>query len=46
MGKISGSSKWDPMLSIVCWNGKFVSGGASGSVYYWNGGNGVSSKGH
>jgi hypothetical protein len=46
MGKISGSNKWDPMLSIVCWNDKFVSGGQSGSVYLWSGGNGTASKGH
>jgi WD40 repeat protein len=46
MGKISGSSKWDPMLSIVCWNDKFVSGGQSGSIYLWSGGSGTPTKGH
>jgi hypothetical protein len=45
-GKISGSSKWDPMLSVVCWNDKFVSGGQSGSVYLWSGNSGTASKGH
>lgn len=44
MGKIPG--KWDPMLSTVYWNDKYVSGGASGSIYLWNGNNGVATKGH
>lgn len=46
MGKISGSNKWDPMLSAVCWNEKFVTGGVSGAIYLWNGTSGIASKQH
>jgi WD40 repeat protein len=34
------------MLSVVFWNDKFISGGASGSVYLWAGNVGNPSKGH
>ena len=44
MCKVPG--KWDPMVSVVYWNGKFVSGGYSGSLYLWSGTTGVHSKGH
>ena len=44
MCKIPG--KWDPMLSVVCSNGKYVSGGASGSVYLWSSNTGAATKGH
>ena len=47
MGKVVGSgNKLDPMLSAVCWDGKYVTGGTSGAIYLWNGGNGVPSAGH
>ncbi len=47
MGKISGNGgKWDPMLSAVCWDNKYVTGGTSGAIYLWNGGNGIPSAGH
>lgn len=38
------NGKWDPMLCVVCWNDKYISGGASGSVYLWSGGPGVPTK--
>lgn len=44
MCKIPG--KWDPMVNVVCWNDKFVSGGSNGNVYLWSGSNGLASKGH
>ncbi len=44
MGKIAG--KWDPMVSVACWDGKFVTGGSAGSIYLWNGGSGSPTKGH
>ena len=48
MGKISGSSKWDPMLSAVYWKDKdkFVTGGTSGTVYLWSGNTGMPTKEH
>lgn len=46
MGKISGSSKWDPMLSAVCWNDKFITGAVSGAVYLWSGNSGVPTMYH
>jgi len=47
MGKISGNGKsWDPMLSAVCWNKKYVTGGFSGTVYLWNGNSGIPCVGH
>lgn len=42
MQKLAG--KWDPMLCAVCWNDKYVSGGASGNVYLWGGGAGAPAK--
>jgi hypothetical protein len=45
MGKLA-SNKWDPMLSVVYWNDKFITGGVSGSVYLWSGNNGNPTKGH
>ena len=44
MCKVPG--KWDPMVSVAYWNGKFVSGGYSGSLYLWSGTTGIVSKGH
>lgn len=44
LGKIPG--KWDPMVSCVYWNDKFVTGGSSGNVYVWAGNTGNPSKGH
>ena len=44
MCKVPG--KWDPMVNIVYWNNKFVSGGSSGSIYLWSGTTGIASKGH
>lgn len=44
MGKIPG--KWDPMVSVVYWNDKFVTGGASGSLYVWSGNTGNPNKAH
>lgn len=44
MLKING--KWDPMLSVIFWNDKFVTGGSAGSVYLWGGGAGNPTKGH
>jgi microtubule-associated protein-like 6 len=44
MGKIPG--KWDPMLSVVCWNDKFVTGGSSGNLYFWSGSTGNPTKAH
>jgi len=44
LGKIPG--KWDPMFSAVCWGGKFITGGGSGSVYLWAGNQGTATKGH
>lgn len=38
--------KWNPMVSVVCWNQKFVSGGSEGGVYLWSGTSGALSKGH
>lgn len=32
------------MLCVVCWNDKYISGGASGNVYLWSGGPGVPTK--
>jgi hypothetical protein len=47
MGKISGNGgKWDPMLSAIYWNNKFITGGTSGTVYLWNGANGTPCVGH
>ena len=46
MGKLAGSNKWDPMLTAVCWNDKFVTGGMSGAVYLWNGTSGTATKQH
>jgi hypothetical protein len=46
MGKIAGNGKWDPMLSAVCWDGRFVTGGVSGNIYLWNGTTGTPSKVH
>jgi len=44
MGKIPG--KWDPMLSVVYWNDKFVTGGSSGNLYVWSGSTGNPTKAH
>lgn len=44
MCKVPG--KWDPMVSVVYWNDKFVSGGSEGAIYLWTGTSSVSSKGH
>ena len=44
MCKVPG--KWDPMVSVVYWNNKFVSGGSAGNIYLWSGTTGISSKGH
>lgn len=44
MGKLSG--KWDPMVSCIYWNGKYVTGGSSGSLYAWGGNIGNPTKGH
>lgn len=38
--------KIDPMLTAVCWNGKYVSAGASGGVYLWNGNTAAAGQGH
>lgn len=38
--------KVDPMLSAVFWNGKYVTGGLSGSVYLWSGTTATLSQGH
>jgi len=38
--------KWDPMVSCIYWNDKYISGGSSGNVYLWSGSNGVASKSH
>jgi hypothetical protein len=38
------NGKWDPMLCVICWNDKYISGGASGNVYLWSGGPGVPTK--
>jgi len=46
MGKISGSSKWDPMMCAVFWKDKFVTGGMSGVVYLWNGNAGSGTTEH
>jgi len=47
MGKITGNGgKWDPMLSAICWDGKYVTGGTSGAVYLWNGGSGIPTISH
>lgn len=37
MCKVPGA--WDPMVSIVFWNDKYVSGGMSGKIYLWTGTN-------
>lgn len=42
--KIQG--KWDPMMSVVFWNGKFVSGGSAGTLYLWSGSTPITTKGH
>jgi hypothetical protein len=44
MGKISGS--WDPMFSVIYIDNKCVSGGSSGALYLWNGGNGTKIDAH
>jgi hypothetical protein len=44
MCKVPG--KWDPMVSVVSWNDKYVSGGSEGSLYLWSGTTSVVSKGH
>ena len=44
MCKVPG--KWDPMVSVVYWNDKFVSGGSTGTVYLWSGTNSTGSKAH
>lgn len=44
MCKING--KWDPMVSVVSWNDKYVSGGSEGSLYLWTGTASVATKGH
>lgn len=44
MCKIPG--KWDPMVSVIYWNDKFVSGGSEGTLYLWSGTTAVASKGH
>lgn len=44
MCKIPG--KWDPMVNVVFWKDKFVSGGSKGSIYLWTGTSGIASKGH
>lgn len=44
LGKIPG--KWDPMVSAICWNDKFVTGGASGRLYSWAGTTGNPAQGH
>lgn len=44
MCKVPG--KWDPMVNVVYWNDKFVSGGSAGGVYLWTGGTSVMTKGH
>ena len=45
MGKLAGN-KWDPMVSALYWNDKFISGGSAGSVYLWSGNIGNPTKGH
>jgi len=42
MQKING--KWDPMISVVYWNDKYISGSSGGSVYLWGGGAGQPTK--
>jgi WD40 repeat protein len=44
MCKVAG--KWDPMVSVVYWNDRFVSGGSEGVLYLWTGSNSVTTKGH
>jgi hypothetical protein len=44
MCKVTG--KWDPMVSVVYWNDRFVSGGSEGVLYLWTGTNSVITKGH
>lgn len=44
LGKVPG--KWDPMVSCVYWNDKFVTGGCSGNVYLWAGSTGNPFRGH
>ena len=44
MCKVPG--KWDPMVSVVFWNDKFVSGGSAGNLYLWSGSTAVLTKGH
>lgn len=44
MCKVPG--KWDPMVSVVYWNSKFVSGGSKGDIYLWSGSTGIQCKGH
>ena len=39
------SSKWDPMMSVVYWNDKFVSGGSEGVLYLWTGSDASATKG-
>jgi hypothetical protein len=45
MGKISNGS-WDPMFCVAHNDGKFISGGGSGALYVWSGGNGTKIEGH
>ena len=44
MGKLS--CKWDPQVSVIYWNDKYVSGGKSGSIFVWSGNVGNSNKCH
>ncbi len=44
MCKVPG--KWDPMVSVVCWNDKYVSGGIQGTLYLWSGTTSISTKAH
>lgn len=44
LGKIPG--KWDPMVSAIYWNDKYITGGSSGKIYAWAGNSGNPSVGH
>ena len=44
LGKIPG--KWDPMVSAIYWNDKYVTGGSSGKVYCWAGSTGNPTAAH
>lgn len=45
MGKINGG-KWDPMFCVAQSDGKYFSGGLSGAIYLWAGGNGTRVEAH